>query len=72
MEEESGLALLEQLVDHTTAPERVYRHQWREGDVAIWDNRSMLHKAQGFDPRYRRVMHHVRVAGTEPVIAASA
>ena len=72
LEAEAGLTLLEQLVAHTTAPERVYRHHWREGDLALWDNRSMLHRAQGFDRRYRRVMHHVRVAGTEPVIAASA
>ena len=60
------------LLEHATQREFVYRHHWREGDVAIWDNRSMLHRAQGFDPRHRRVMHHVRVAGTEPVIAATA
>ena len=39
-------------------------------NFVIWDNRSMLHQAEGFDPRHARVMHHVRVAGMEPVNAA--
>ena len=30
----------------------------------------MLHRAQGFDEQHARVMHHVRIAGTEAVIAA--
>ena len=72
MEPRAGLALIERLVAHCTAPGRVYRHRWRVGDVLIWDNRQMLHRAQGFDGRSRRVMHHVRVAGTEPVVAADA
>ena len=52
-----------------TADDNTFRHHWSVGDVAIWDNRSMLHKAQGFDERHARVMHHVRVAGFEAPIA---
>jgi alpha-ketoglutarate-dependent taurine dioxygenase len=48
----------------------VYRHRWQPGDVLLWDNRCMLHRAQGFDDAHARVMHHVRVAGEGPVIAA--
>jgi alpha-ketoglutarate-dependent taurine dioxygenase len=70
--EAEGGALIERLLAHATAPERVYRHHWSVGDVLIWDNRSMLHRAQGFDARHARVMHHVRVAGTERVIRAEA
>lgn len=62
--------LLARLLAAATAPERVYRHAFRPGDLLIWDNRSMLHRAEGFDERHPRVMHHVRVAGSEPVIAA--
>jgi len=54
-----------------TAPEHVYRHRWAAGDLLIWDNRSMLHKAEGFDTEHPRVMRHVRIAGTEPGIAAT-
>ena len=63
--------LLDQLLTHTTAENRVYRHHWSVGDVMIWDNRSMLHRAQGFDQRHPRVMHHVRVGGFERPIAAT-
>ena len=67
---ERGQRLLERLVAHATRDDRVYRHRWREGDLALWDNRSMLHRAQGFDARYARKMHHVRIGGGEPPIAA--
>jgi alpha-ketoglutarate-dependent taurine dioxygenase len=65
-----GRLLIQRLLAHITASDRIHRHRWSVGDVLIWDNRSMLHRAQGFDPRHARVMHHVRVAGTEPVLRA--
>jgi alpha-ketoglutarate-dependent taurine dioxygenase len=69
-EPEAGRALVQELVAWCTRPERVYRHRWQAGDVLLWDNRCMLHRAQGFDAAHARVMHHVRVAGSEPVVAA--
>lgn len=38
-----GPALLARLFAHCTAPERVYRHRWQAGDLAIWDNHPTLH-----------------------------
>jgi alpha-ketoglutarate-dependent taurine dioxygenase len=67
MDPEQGRALVRKLVDWCTREGRVYRHRWREGDVVLWDNRCMLHRAEGFDERHPRVMHHVRVAGDAPV-----
>lgn len=69
---EGGDEILRAVLEVVTRPEGVHRHHWSEGDVAIWDNRSMLHRAQGFDDRFPRVMHHVRVAGFEPPIRARA
>ena len=69
MDAAEGRALIEKLVAFCTDEERVYRHRWCPGDVLIWDNRSMLHRAQGFEERHRRVMHHVRVAGTGKVVS---
>jgi len=69
MEPAAGRALIEKLLSVCTDEAGVYRHQWKPADVMIWDNRSMLHRAQGFDERHPRVMHHVRVAGTEPVVS---
>lgn len=67
---EDGKRLLARLLEHATREECVHRHHWRVGDLALWDNRSMLHRAQGFDARHPRKMHHVRIGGSEPPIAA--
>ncbi len=71
MESEAALPLLDYLMAVATEVGRIYRHAWAPGDVAIWDNRSMLHCAEGFDARYPRIMHHVRVSGSEAPIAAA-
>jgi alpha-ketoglutarate-dependent taurine dioxygenase len=42
---EQSRTLMEELTALATTPERVYRHQWRAGDLLIWDNRCMLHRA---------------------------
>ena len=65
-----GRAKIESLVDWCTREGRVYRHHWEAGDLIIWDNRSMLHRAQGFDGRQPRVLKQVRIAGQEPPIPA--
>jgi alpha-ketoglutarate-dependent taurine dioxygenase len=41
----------------------VLRHRWQPGDLAIWDNRCVLHRALPYDPSVPRVMHHTRIAG---------
>ena len=71
MDPSEGRAWVEKLVAWCTREGRVYRHRWRVNDLALWDNRCMLHRAQGFDERHRRLMHHVRVAGIGPVEAPS-
>jgi alpha-ketoglutarate-dependent taurine dioxygenase len=55
--------LLAELVDFACRPPRTYAHRWRPGDVAIWDNRCVLHRARPYDYREPRVMRHTRVAG---------
>jgi alpha-ketoglutarate-dependent taurine dioxygenase len=55
--------LLDQLLDFACRSPRVLRHRWQPGDLAIWDNRCVLHRARPYDPRVPRVMHHTRIAG---------
>jgi alpha-ketoglutarate-dependent 2,4-dichlorophenoxyacetate dioxygenase len=43
-----GRALLRDLTEHATVPERVYRHAWRTNDVVIWDNLCTMHRATPF------------------------
>ena len=55
--------LLDELLDFACRPPRVLRHCWQPGDLAIWDNRCVLHRARPYDPSLPRVLHHTRIAG---------
>jgi alpha-ketoglutarate-dependent taurine dioxygenase len=41
----------------------IYQHQWSVGDVVVWDNRCLMHKACDWDFSEKRVMLHSRIAG---------
>jgi alpha-ketoglutarate-dependent taurine dioxygenase len=64
-----GRALLDDLLTHATQRQFVYAHRWRVGDLVIWDNRCLLHRAvANFDMNsHRRIMHRSVVRGTLPV-----
>ncbi len=67
MEEAEGRALLERLLQWATRPEFVYRHEWRVGDLVIWDNRGALHRALRYDSDSPRLMHRTTLVGDEPI-----
>jgi alpha-ketoglutarate-dependent taurine dioxygenase len=67
MSEEDGRAYLADLLDRSTVPERVYRHEWAVGDLVIWDNRGVLHRATRYDASSARDMHRTTIAGNEAV-----
>jgi alpha-ketoglutarate-dependent 2,4-dichlorophenoxyacetate dioxygenase len=46
-----GRLLLREMIEHATARDFVYRHEWREGDLVIWDNRCTMHRGRSFDER---------------------
>ena len=59
--------LLDELLALTTAPERVYRHSWKQWDLVMWDNRCVLHRGRPWDSaRYPRIMRRTTVAGDGP------
>ncbi len=59
--------LLDDLLAHTTRPERVYQHRWRQWDLVMWDNRCVLHRGRPWDAAvHRRVMRRTTVAGEGP------
>jgi len=69
MPEVEARLLIERLINEVTRAESVYRHDWRVGDVMIWDNRCVLHCGGGYDAEiYRRRMHQTRVRGAGPSI----
>jgi len=56
--------LLDDLIEFAVSDDqRVYQHQWSKGDVVVWDNRSLMHKACDWNFREPRVMLHSRIAG---------
>jgi alpha-ketoglutarate-dependent 2,4-dichlorophenoxyacetate dioxygenase len=42
---------LRDLTEHATQREFAYSHQWRKGDLVMWDNRQTMHRARRFDDR---------------------
>lgn len=62
-----GRALLAELLDRATTPDRVYRHSWSVGDMVIWDNRGVLHRAAPYDAHSPREMLRTTVLGDEPI-----
>jgi alpha-ketoglutarate-dependent taurine dioxygenase len=66
--EAEGAALLAELLEHAMQPRFVYRHRWRVGDLVMWDNRCLLHRAvlDEYSGKHRRVMHRSVVKGTVP------
>lgn len=67
MTPEAGRALLDDLLGRSTAPGRVYRHEWAVGDLVIWDNRGVLHRAAPYPWLSARDMHRTTIQGDEPV-----
>lgn len=63
LDDATGRALIDRLIEHVSERRFVYHHRWREGDLVMWDNRSVLHRGLPFDDlRFRRDMHRATVA----------
>ena len=67
MKPSEGSAYLRRLLDHTTAPQRVYRHKWRIGDTVIWDNTGMVHRVTPYESDSPRELLRTTVFGDEPI-----
>jgi taurine dioxygenase len=63
--EESEL-LLDELWAHASQPKYSWHHQWRIGDVVMWDNRCAMHRRDSFDDTKRRIMHRTQIKGDRP------
>jgi alpha-ketoglutarate-dependent taurine dioxygenase len=62
--------LLAGLVTYSCQAPWVWRHTWTPGDVAVWDNRCLLHRARPYDHREQRTLRHVRITG-DPITERS-
>jgi taurine dioxygenase len=62
-------ALLDEVWAHATRESLTWRHQWRVGDLVLWDNRCTMHRRDAFDPAARRVMHRTQIKADRPAAA---
>ena len=66
MEDDDAVALVADLTKRAATPERVYSHKWREGDLLIWDNRAVMHRATPFaETTHPRDMRTCRLVDLE-------
>lgn len=63
MEDDDTERLVDELTSFACQPPRIFQHQWEVGDVIVWDNRCLLHRARPYDISQPRVMMHTRVSG---------
>jgi alpha-ketoglutarate-dependent taurine dioxygenase len=66
MDRDESRLLLTRLRDHTTQPQFVYRHDWKLGDMVMWDNCGTIHRALWYSADSGRLMHRTKLEGEEP------
>ncbi len=61
-----GRLLIRDLMEHATQPRFVYRHEWRHGDLVIWDNRATMHRGKPYDDKnHKRELRRVTTLDIE-------
>jgi alpha-ketoglutarate-dependent taurine dioxygenase len=64
---EEGRALIEELNALAVHPDLTYEHRWRDGQLIVWDNRCLMHRATPYDPAtQRRVVRRCTILGEIP------
>lgn len=67
MDEFEGRALLDELLKWATQSKYCYRHQWKKGDMVIWNNPGLLHRAHPYTVESGRLMHRTTIMGSEAI-----
>jgi len=65
MEASAGKALIDELTAAATAPGSSYLHQWRMGDVVMWDNRATMHRGRPWPALQPRLMVRTTISAAE-------
>ena len=66
-----GRLMLSDLLEHATQRQFVYRHQWRVGDLVMWDNRCTLHRGRRYDLAERRELRRTTTLDLPPTAEGS-
>ena len=62
--EEESFLLLSKLYEHMTQKKYIYRHKWKENMLLMWDNRTVMHMAEGGYDGYDRLLHRITIANS--------
>jgi alpha-ketoglutarate-dependent taurine dioxygenase len=65
--EDESRALLDHLLEWVTQPRFVLRHHWRPGDLVVWDNTGLLHRAIPYEATSHRLLHRTTLVGEEAI-----
>ena len=65
-------ALLQRLMAWASKPDYVHVHEWRMGDLVLWDNTGTMHRVRDYDKTAGRRLHRTTLLGEEPVDPAKA
>ena len=64
-----AMLLLRELTEHATQRQFVYSHQWRVGDLVVWDNRTTMHRARRYeDEKYPRDLRRTTLTDGVPTV----
>ena len=59
--DEDSFLLLSYLYEHMTQEKYIYRHKWSENMLLMWDNRTVVHQADGGYDGYERLLHRITI-----------
>src|SRR6202166_409084 len=65
MEPAAARQLIHEMIAFATAPGTSYAHQWRKGDVVMWDNRAAMHRARPWPSHEARLMVRTTISASE-------
>ena len=64
MEPAEGKTLIDELMAAATAPGTSYVHEWKNGDVVMWDNRATMHRGRPWPAHEARLMVRTTISAT--------
>jgi alpha-ketoglutarate-dependent 2,4-dichlorophenoxyacetate dioxygenase len=64
MEAAAGKKLIDELMAAATAPGTNYVHEWKSGDVVMWDNRATMHRGRPWPAHEARLMVRTTISAT--------
>ena len=60
----AGRSLIARLMEWAAQPDLVYTHDWKVGDLVVWNNQGLMHRVVPYTDT-GRVMHRTTLAGSE-------